>query len=359
MYGIVLGGGGTRGAYEVGALRAIKEEGIKVGAICGTSIGSINAELFAQGDFEKCEDIWRSITGADIIDMTAFSAEKLFSLKNIPTLFDELRRRGGISLEPLENILKEVVSEEKLLLSPIDFGLVTYSLTDNKIIDLFKCDIPRGMLVEYLMASSALPGVRARIISNKTYVDGGMGDNIPISVLTNKGYKNIIAIDVGGVGIVRPNRRSGVNVIEVRCNSPVIGVLDFDRKLIDASIKMGYLDTKRALGKIAGEIYSFKMSDYLNARSNYSIGIIEGLERAAQIYKISTIREYSVKSLVKKVLAEFNKHKEVLKIKDLKARNTPELTFTKLCLSCLDRGYNIAVPKKYIKAVNAVCYFSR
>ena len=45
-YGLVFSGGGTKGSYQVGALKALKEMHIKIGAVSGASIGSINAALF-------------------------------------------------------------------------------------------------------------------------------------------------------------------------------------------------------------------------------------------------------------------------------------------------------------------------
>ncbi len=355
MYGVVLAGGGARGAYEVGALKAIKEEGIKVGAICGSSIGAINAAIFAQGDFEKCENIWRNVTPGDVVDMSLFSDERLFSIKNIGTFIDEMRRNNGISMTPLEKMLNDVISEEKLILSSMDFGLVTYSLSENEVIELFKCDIPRGRLIDYLMASSALPGVRARVIDNVTYIDGGMGDNKPIGMLVNKGYRDIIAVDVGGVGVVRPYTQKGVNLIEVKCTSPIVGVLNFDNNLISTTIDMGYIDMKRAFGRLCGEIYSFKTNDYFKARQRYSKAVIVGLEEAADIFEIDKYREYTVELLAENVINEFLKYSNG---KSNKKNQTKDL-FLKACKKCLHGENDIKIRKKHSNALNSLCYFIR
>ena len=52
MYGVALEGGGMKGAYHIGAVKAILECGYEIGAYVGTSIGSFNAAVLAQGDFE-------------------------------------------------------------------------------------------------------------------------------------------------------------------------------------------------------------------------------------------------------------------------------------------------------------------
>ncbi|MBS7298746.1 MAG: patatin-like phospholipase family protein [Eubacteriales bacterium] len=365
MYGVVFGGGGARGAYEVGAWRAIMEQDIKVGAICGTSIGSINAAIFAQGDYELAEEVWRNISTSDVVDMSTFSDKKLMSVKNIGALVEEMRKNKGISLEPLEKLLRSIIDENKLLLSPVDFGLLTYSLSDNAVVELFKSDIPKGMLVDYLMASSCLPGTKARIIGDKTFVDGGLVDNKPIVMLTKKGYRNIISIDVGGYGLVRQYVPDGVNVIEVKCKNPIVGILDFDTASILDTIEAGYLDTKRAFGKLTGEIYSIRMSDYLRSRRKYSADIILGLEKAADIFGINKLKEYTVISLARAVLKAYRKVLSEEQKSGFEKLTSPSMLFTAVCASMTEGGKDvmprIAVTafKKYSMAANAVCYFDR
>ena len=62
MVGVVLEGGGARGSYQVGALKALYKCGIYPDAFVGTSIGSVNAAMCAQGDHKKLERIWNSIS---------------------------------------------------------------------------------------------------------------------------------------------------------------------------------------------------------------------------------------------------------------------------------------------------------
>ena len=58
MYGLVLEGGGAKGAYHVGAYKAIRELNIEIGGIAGTSIGAINGAMMVQGDYELLEKVW-------------------------------------------------------------------------------------------------------------------------------------------------------------------------------------------------------------------------------------------------------------------------------------------------------------
>ena len=60
-YGLVLAGGGTRGAYQVGVWKALQELGIKITAITGASIGALNGALFLQNDFNSLVKLYENI----------------------------------------------------------------------------------------------------------------------------------------------------------------------------------------------------------------------------------------------------------------------------------------------------------
>lgn len=87
-YGLVLAGGGTKGAYEVGVWKALKEMKINITAISGTSIGAINAALILQNDFDKMMDLYSNIKIDDILklDKKLDSNKNIFNIKNISKL---------------------------------------------------------------------------------------------------------------------------------------------------------------------------------------------------------------------------------------------------------------------------------
>ncbi len=51
MYGLVLEGGGAKGSYQIGAYKALKELGIEIGGVAGTSVGAINSALIIQDNW--------------------------------------------------------------------------------------------------------------------------------------------------------------------------------------------------------------------------------------------------------------------------------------------------------------------
>ena len=69
MYGLALEGGGAKGAYQVGALKAIQECGFKIDTVVGTSIGAFNGAVYAQGDLDKLYDLWYNGSITLIIDL--------------------------------------------------------------------------------------------------------------------------------------------------------------------------------------------------------------------------------------------------------------------------------------------------
>ena len=54
-YGLILDGGGARGAYQIGAWKALVEAGVKVNAVAGTSVGALNGALICMGDVKQAD----------------------------------------------------------------------------------------------------------------------------------------------------------------------------------------------------------------------------------------------------------------------------------------------------------------
>ena len=64
---LVLGGGGAKGAYEIGAIAALNDLGIRAGSVYGTSVGALNAAMYAQDDMTTAEALWSSIRLSDVV----------------------------------------------------------------------------------------------------------------------------------------------------------------------------------------------------------------------------------------------------------------------------------------------------
>jgi len=305
-YGLVLGGGGVRGAYHIGVWKAIVELGIDVCAVCGTSIGAINAAMFVASDLETAQRMWESIALSDVVSLPDDNMSDLFEIRNIVKVAKELKNSKGLDMTPLSELIRGVIDEESFFSSPIDFGLVTYSRTDKKECPVYKSQIPKGKLVEYLMASACLPGFKGVVIDNSKFLDGALTNNMPVDMLINLGIKDIITVDVKGIGFYKEFNTAGRNIISIECKRPHTGTMEFDDEGVSKMIGEGYFDTLSAFGKIKGGKYYIKNEDYLLAKSKYSDDIIEGIFSAAEIFEIDNLRIWDFDELLDRVMMHYS-----------------------------------------------------
>lgn len=249
MYGLVLEGGGARGAYHIGAYKALIEEGIVVRGVAGTSVGALNGAMIAQDDFQKAYEIWNEMSYSKVIK-TREDDTSTFSGRMKEVLTDR-----GLDITPLKNLLVELVDENKIRNSGKDFGIVTVSLTDFKPLEIYIEDIPEGKLVEYIMASAYLPVFKKEKINGKKFIDGGVYNNLPVNLLVDKGYKDLILIRTHAMGIVKKMDLQDLNTIIISPKEDLGRVLDFDGDNARNNLKLGYFDGLKALRGLKGINY--------------------------------------------------------------------------------------------------------
>lgn len=262
MYGLALEGGGVRGAFHMGAYKALLEEGYEFGGVTGTSIGALNGAIIAQGDFEAGYRLWESMETPLLFDIEEEQYRKLIDRKidrellfKLAARMGEIIENKGIDTSKMRQVIESIIDEEKLRKSNTDFGLVTVSITDLKPLELYKEDIPEGRMIDYLMASASFPGFKLNPIEDKYYIDGAFYDNCPINLLARKGYKDIIAVRTLGLGIVQHVRYQGVKVTNIFPSEDLGSPLDFNRDLIIRNLQLGYYDTMRLLKQLKGRKY--------------------------------------------------------------------------------------------------------
>lgn len=290
-YALVLEGGGARGAYQIGAYKALKEEGYEFKAVIGTSIGAINAALIAQGDEEKLEELWRNLSFDDLINVDNNKVQDLIVNKNITKdnlseitkVTTDALKSLGINTDKERELLERYVDEEKIRKSRIRFGLVTFNLSDFKAEKLFIEDIPKGKLVDYLMASSNLPIFKRAKIEDKNYLDGGAVDNCSVEMLYDAGYKNIVAVRLFLRNRIRKyyslkkNEDLNLEMIVPSENLPYI--LNFETSSLNNIIDYGYVDTIKQIEKLNGTYYAIeKVSKNIIENSVYQIKPLDALE---------------------------------------------------------------------------------
>ncbi len=366
-YGLALGGGGTKGAYHLGVWHALQDLKINVTCITGTSIGAINGAIITQGDASDAIDLWKNISMSNVVDTEGLEdvSQNLFEMKNIIKVISAAHKNNGLETAPLRKLLESIIDEKKIRNSCIDFGLTTYSLDNFEETAIFIEDIPQGKLIDFLMASSSLPGLKSTTINDKKYIDGGITNNIPADMILEKGYKNIICVDVGGVGFVKELKNLGANIINIKCSENIIGLMDFNEKSISKMIKLGYYDTLKTFDYIKGIYYNFNISDYHKARIKYSEDIITGIENAAMMLEIDSLKIYRFDDLKDGVISACKK----MLLRNIENNfqdgiMNDKFLFIKLVKYIMDKGLDpltVKLIKGFKKniymAANAVVYF--
>jgi NTE family protein len=274
MYGLVLEGGGAKGAYHIGAYKAINELGLNISGISGTSIGAINGALIAGKDLEYVYDLWYNLKPSQIFDVNEEVVKELrefnFNQKNVNYMINKIKEifnNGGIELNKIRSFLAENINEKKIRNTDIDFGIVTVNISQKKAMELFIEDIPKGKLLDYLIASAYLPTFKMEKIDGDLFLDGGFYDNLPINLLAKKGYKKIIAIRTFGIGRVRKIKNKDLKITYISPNEDLGRTLDFDQEQIRYNLKLGYFDTLKVFNDLKGKKYYLnvdkKEKDYI------------------------------------------------------------------------------------------------
>lgn len=250
--GIALEGGGAKGAYEIGVLRAIQELDIQYDCVVGTSIGALNAVAYALKEYEKYSSLWKDMDFSLGTKSDKSSMVKILDFDEIKNDIEEFEKQyldsKGIDSDGLIKMFRENIDENTIRNSKINFGLSTYCLTDKKLLNMFIDEIPEGMLHEYIFASCNLPVFTPREIKGKYYIDGSIYNKLPINMIVEKGYKTIITVRLRK----EPydfSKYNNIKIIDIAPNEFLSNTLKANSERIKWMITKGYEDAFRILNE--------------------------------------------------------------------------------------------------------------
>jgi len=272
--GLVMGGGGAKGAYQVGAWKAICESGLDeyIESYSGSSIGALNCALIRLKTWEEASEIWMNwdlsnfflTGGADLNDIS----NAIIDIRNDREIqFDGLFSRDGliellniIEIEKLENSqvnffttvsnITAFPEDRRIMDTVLDWyngknaGFVQYINLKNK---------SKKFIVDILLATSAIPIVYQPVeIGGQFYVDGGINDNLPVAPVFRMGYKKIIAISCSQINYSSLKRRfpsSSILLIQPSkyLGNLIEGTLNFKKSKLKDSYNLGYADAMKAV----------------------------------------------------------------------------------------------------------------
>lgn len=259
-WALVFGGGGGKGAYQIGAWKGLKEYGVdkKITAVAGTSVGALNTALFVQGDLELACKVWGLVDNSSILvpDKAKYLEPlKRFELKRIIT-------DGVFSNQGLLSMLETHVDFAKISRSQLIAFATCSKMPELKFMKMLKRQLEptyfrlNGQKPEkirsILLASSAIPFIFDPVeIDGSPYVDGGTADNVPIRPLYDLGYRHFIVVNLDMYHRLPRNQFRDADIIEVMpahtWTENIFGILDFSPASIQAQIETGYNDTTLTL----------------------------------------------------------------------------------------------------------------
>ncbi|MBR5712090.1 MAG: patatin-like phospholipase family protein [Lachnospiraceae bacterium] len=266
-FGLVLGGGGGKGSYQIGvwkALRFLKMDSW-ITSIASDSIGTLNAVMILNGDYQKAEDAWYNIRPIQFLDITP---------------------EGVCSRDGLIKILRELVDLKKVSESPIK----TYTTLARRSADTDSYQvISRAFrnrdddldiegeyvtlngktpeeLMQLLLAATAMPFVYDPVtINGVEYRDGGIYDNLPLRPLIEDGVQHLILVSLNPsyeYDLLCASRAD--TIIQITPSQEIgallTGTLDFDGRNAAYRLNLGFYDTLRAFEYYERRMLGFPVS---------------------------------------------------------------------------------------------------
>lgn len=274
--GLVLAGGGGKGAYQIGVWRYLAESGqiARVCAVSGTSVGALNAALFAAGDLARAEDLWLNIEPEQVLTprhinvediagallqtlryawQTAASRPSPLDLGKL--LLGHIADKGYLfSHAGLRQLIRQGLDVPALKAAPCPCFATCLNLNSLSVrrFDLRRYSPPE--IEQLLLASSALPAIFDEVIFHgEPYCDGGiplLGDNVPVQPLYDAGIRRFIVVHLSQKGQLDPadfpKARLYQLIPRVDLGDTLTGTLDFSAEGANKRMLQGYLDAAAA-----------------------------------------------------------------------------------------------------------------
>lgn len=268
--GLVLAGGGARGAYQIGAWKAFKETGLDkmISAYSGSSVGSLNAALFSMDDYDTAYKVWMSLNKDSLFNIEKKIYQRVFKEKL------DFLNKGVFDTKDLEELIEKSIDFDKVRLKDVFVATTHLGNDKSTFFDLLKTnykhyfksdkqtkyqnlnELTNEQIKKTLLASCAIPVVFKPIsIGSESFYDGGLLDNTPYQPLIDVGCDLIIVIDLFKVSFVKKRSAEGIKIITVHPRKSLRGILDFNNKYILRRFELGYKDTMNVIEKYRDTLF--------------------------------------------------------------------------------------------------------
>ena len=205
----VLGGGGSWGAVQLGALQALAGTDLRPDLVVGTSVGSLNGAILAADPavaVARLEEIWPTITRAQV-----FPGGWVRSVRNFTAT-----RTWIYDNSPLADLITAQIPVATIEELAAPYVAIATDFTSGMLAEL-----DSGDLRSALLASSAIPGIYPSVERDgHRLVDGGVIANIPIATALRRGARSLVVLDCGLPGV--HSKRAGT-ILDVLAQTVAIG----------------------------------------------------------------------------------------------------------------------------------------
>lgn len=272
--GLVLAGGGGRGAYQIGVWKALRAAGLEdyISAVSGTSVGGLNAALFIKNDLKKAQDVWESISRRVILTPKLDSSHEpprlsLFERDGLETIIDDClddmscfddsdcscwmacRREGKAWSRSEEFEIPQAMPCGTKVTRQYVVGDVEYfNLKHIKDNDIRK---------KIILATSAMCVIFPKeTIGGQQYYDGGSRDNVPVRPLYKiDGCNRILVVHLtNNDEPVNKDDFQGAILYEIFPKGNLGSILDFSAEGAKMRINQGYEDNIELFKRISDDI---------------------------------------------------------------------------------------------------------
>lgn len=302
--GLVLSGGGAKGAYQAGTIKALAEFDINPSVISGASIGALNGAIISTSmnttiAADSLKKLWTTLAeqpplklNETILKNIPEKAKQPLKKITIPPSYlvlltafaNELHNPGGLfSNRPISKIINELVPEDKLdsgiplwvslykshggIFDFLNYVLAELTIKNTHDSEFFMIqDLPKNDQKNTLLATAALPlFFSAKQVQGQKYSDGGQGGSIdiqgntPITPLLDEGCDLIIVSHLSDASLWDRNKfkkSTKADIIELRPRNnisregPIRDLLGFNSEMIYSWMEQGYNDSIETLNDI-------------------------------------------------------------------------------------------------------------
>ena len=307
MRAIVLSGGGSKGAYEMGVWAALRKLKIKYDIVTGTSVGALNAAVMTQQTFYKGLLFWHNLNSKMIFNQEIkedYHTKE--GKKNILKIYAKGVLNGGMDVKGLDETLRKVIDTKKFFKSRIDMGIITFNVKTLKPKEITKKDLNENNLCDYLLASaSCFPAFKMKEIDNENYIDGGIYDNLPINLAASLGATEVIAVDLKEVGFKQKVKDPNLKITYISPRNDIGSFLIFEKDMARRAMKLGYNDTLKVMKKLDGNIFTFHLNDLNKNYNRYISKYISNIKKYLNMDKQSNLLDGILKlSIIKRIFNE-------------------------------------------------------